>query len=631
MANAVDEGRAIQRRSVYLKSWSTGRLLDVNSNPKGSAREVKKSAEVCFRHGPLDGVWRLCNPELLCVIQAGMAGANLLVFRETAETVSGRELARRLLSAIPKTGSDTQANLSALLLAGEVECALSDCGWASAAKAQEITDILAALFLQEAGDLAKLQSLAAEVANDLPETVRISHPEGFAYYALHPGDFADAVAKMVSCRLVGVVGIRSVGTTLSAVVAGTLRRIGVRASRITVRPVGHAYDRKTELEGAQRAWLREQQRQQAMFLIVDEGPGLSGSSFLSTAESLMREEIGAERITLLGTRDVDPGQLCASDAGARWGRFEWRRVASRISERFKNATSLCGGAWRQFFLPVRIDGCEIPCLSRTERGRDAAPVWPEMDGVKYWSRDRTRVFKFEGLGEIGTEIRERSRVISEAGFGPGVEDARDGMSSYEFVPGKALAVPDLSTAVLDRMAEYCAFRAAALRSDHTLDGQLEEMVRFNYSQETGRECPVSPEIFRSVCAVIADARMSPHEWIARADGRLVKVDGARDGDDHFFPGPVDITWDLAGAIVEWELDRGAQEYLLRRFQEKSGIKPENVSAYLLAYSIFRASYCKMAWMGTGVESEKPGLHRAYGFYRRNVDAAVRRLEEVAAV
>jgi hypothetical protein len=38
----------------------------------------------------------------------------------------------------------------------------------------------------------------------------------------------------------------------------------------------------------------------------------------------------------------------------------------------------------------------------------------------------------------------------------------------------------------------------------------------------------------------------------------------------------------------------------------------------------------MAWMGTGVESEKPGLHWAYVFYRRNVDAAVRRMKEVAA-
>jgi hypothetical protein len=82
--------------------------------------------------------------------------------------------------------------------------------------------------------------------------------------------------------------------------------------------------------------------------------------------------------------------------------------------------------------------------------------------------------------------------------------------------------------------------------------------------------------------------------------------------------------------VEWEMEGGAEQYLLRRFQEKSGTKPENISAYLLAYSIFRASYCKMAWMGTGVESEKPGLHGAYVFYRRNVDAAVRRMKEVAA-
>ena len=102
--------------------------------------------------------------------------------------------------------------------------------------------------------------------------------------------------------------------------------------------------------------------------------------------------------------------------------------------------------------------------------------------------------------------------------------------------------------------------------------------------------------------MIADARMSPHECIACADGRLVKVDGARHGDDYFFPGPVDIAWDLAGAIVEWEMDRGAEEYLLRQFREKSGIKPENISAYLLAYSIFRASYCE--WLGWG-----PGWNR----------------------
>ena len=40
----------------------------------------------------------------------------------------------------------------------------------------------------------------------------------------------------------------------------------------------------------------------------------------------------------------------------------------------------------------------------------------------------------------------------------------------------------------------------------------------------------------------------------------MKVDAAAHGDDHGFPGPVDVAWDLAGAVVEWELG-GAARYL----------------------------------------------------------------------
>jgi hypothetical protein len=554
----------------------------------------------------------LCNPEIMRLIKAGMAGVNRIVFRQTAETVSGHELAQRLLTVISRFSPfDSGSVVDALVLAGEVECAVSDSGSASAAKAKELTDLLSSEFVGNDCDEKRVKALAHELVQDPPETVRISHPEGFAYYALHPGDFADAMAHVDSGFPVAMVGIRSVGTTLSAVACAALRKRGVRARRITVRPAGHPYNRTTDLSDSQKDWARKRQHDGSRFIVVDEGPGLSGSSFLSVAESLMHEGVAAERITLLGTRDVDPGQLCASNAVSRWKEFSWRRVSSRISQRFKDSTSLSGGEWRKLLLDQRA---EQPAC------------WPEMDAAKFWSPDRKNVFKFEGLGEPGRQIRQRSWITHEAGFGAPVDDAGDGMSCYEFVPGRPLDRSDLSTLVLDRIAEYCAFRAREFSHDRAADGQLEEMVRFNFSQETGRDWPADAQSLRTDHLVIADGRMAPHEWIRSQDDKLIKIDASQHGDDHFFPGPTDIHWDLAGAIVEWNMDADAEEYLLSRFRAKSGTIPHRTQLFSLGYSVFRASYCKMALMSTAVESEKSRLESAFQFYRAKIDNSVRQLE-----
>lgn len=545
-----------------------------------------------------------------------MAGANLFVFRENAETVPGRELGLRLLRVLSEVReTDSSSLVNALLLAGEIESALSDGGSESAVKAVQVTDTLASQFVgSEINDRTKLHSLAADVVRNLPESLSVSPPEGFAYYALHPGDFADAVDQLQIRAPIGVVGIRSVGTTLSAISLAALKRKAISSSRITVRPAGHPYDRKTELLPQQVRWAREMSQKGAAFLIVDEGPGLSGSSFLSTAECLMRQGIEADRITLVGTRDVDPVQLCTSDASLRWRKFGWKCVASRISERFKESTRLSGGLWRDLFLSGWV---EKPAC------------WLEMDAVKYWSRNGRDLFKFEGFGEGGRKVRDRAAALCAAGFGPGVEDGGDGMSCYQFLPGIALARRDLSTKVLDRLAAYCAFRATEFASGRAAEGFVEDMAAFNYSQETGRELAIPAEILRTACPVICDSRMSPYEWIQCTDGTLMKVDGCKDGDDHFLPGPTDIAWDLAGAIIEWNMSHDAAGYLLDRFRVESGRSTEKVSAFELAYSIFRASYCKMAWMGTGVEAEKVPLQSSYKFYCAKMDHALQKLKGIA--
>jgi hypothetical protein len=119
--------------------------------------------------------------------------------------------------------------------------------------------------------------------------------------------------------------------------------------------------------------------------------------------------------------------------------------------------------------------------------------------------------------------------------------------------------------------------------------------------------------------------MQPHKWIRTRAGTIVKVDGAADGDGHFLPGATDVLWDLAGAIVEWNMSPDAQGYLRAQFERRHRrVSEERLAYFVLAYSIFRLSYCKMAQSSTGMVSEKSRLRNAALYYRRMVDRALER-------
>src|SRR5438552_14255185 len=88
--------------------------------------------------------------------------------------------------------------------------------------------------------------------------------------------------------------------------------------------------------------------------------------------------------------------------------------------------------------------------------------------------------------------------------------------------------------------------------------------------------------------------MMPHEWIAAGE-QLMKTDGASHGDDHLFPGPTDVAWDLAGVILEWNLGRDQRQFFLSEYERRSGDNARSrLPAYLLAYSVFRMACCRMA-------------------------------------
>jgi len=110
--------------------------------------------------------------------------------------------------------------------------------------------------------------------------------------------------------------------------------------------------------------------------------------------------------------------------------------------------------------------------------------------------------------------------------------------------------------------------------------------------ELGLSLPVALKLER---AVIADGRMQPHEWIFTDAGEILKTDSGSHGDDHFYPGPTDIAWDLAGAIVEWRMTPGLATEFLNLYRRISGDDANaRIEDFIHAYTVFRWAYCKMA-------------------------------------
>lgn len=392
----------------------------------------------------------------------------------------------------------------------------------------------------------------------LPDHVRIRPQEGFAYYALYPEQYARAARRFESeCRpeRCVVVGVRSIGTVLSAVVARTLR-CPVRT--FTVRPRGHPFDRRLELTPGLEALIAGEKS--ARFLVVDEGPGLSGSSFISVAERL------GERVVLFPSHEPDAARLVSERARQLWPRYP------KFIEPFEapvpaGARDLSGGQWRE------IVGSDVAVQPMHERRKYL------HDGV---------LWKWAGLGVYGRARLERAQRLHEAGFGPEPLGLHDGFLLTRWVEGRPATQPP---PVLDR---YLDFLASEFRTGNSTKTEaLREMIRVN----TGLELdPPSEE------TVAIDGRMLPHEWIETEHG-WTKTDALDHHDDHFFPGCQPVAWDRAGAAVEFGLLDSARDFWTK------------------AYLAWRIGYCTLAARTLGADIDGSRFATLANRYRSKLRAA----------
>jgi hypothetical protein len=496
----------------------------------------------------------------------------------------------------------------ALLLAGELAQGVAD----AEAEASGVDDLtpagiatmrlataIAARLLAAVGQPAPAPpeptaTLAAVAALPLPPRIRCTTPEGHAFYAIYPEAYAAAAAvRWPSPPL--VIGIRSIGTGLAATAAA---RLGAEA--LTVRPVGHPLRRELALAARLRERLR---RHDGFFLVVDEGPGLSGSSFGAVADTLEALGVALPRIVFAPSHPADLGPHASPAHRERWTRAR-RLVAGGPSGEavagwfadvvgpIARIENLSGGGWRR----------DLPEHARPP----AAPVGERLK-VRLTGAEGRFVARFAGLGATGEEKLAAARRLHAAGFTPEPMALRRGFLLERWVEGgpPGAADPDM----LAHLGRYLGFRARALPAcgDGADPAELRHMAVHNAAALGGPELGgrvaarlAAVERLAAVVPVRIDGRLHRWEWLRTADGRLCKTDALDHAAAHDLVGCQDIAWDVAGATVELGLSDPAAEALRRAVADGAGraVGAEAVAAFRLCYAAFQGGL----WRMTGEEN-----------------------------
>lgn len=543
----------------------------------------------------------------------------MLVYGDHCENADPKQRAReidRLLETIETMPPGLQRHariVSALVEAGQLLQGLAD--WAfdreQVDRRSEATDGLAAALQAIAGALCSswhsgfrelLQLPRVQAHPDWPCAVQLRSPEGFAYYALYPEAYIEAARRLKLVASPRVIAIRSIGTSLGAVVAAA---VGA-AVPVTVRPFGEAFDRRIKI-GPELE--RELFSGQFHYVIVDEGPGQSGSSFGAVSDWLANRGVPVERIAVLPSHVGAPG-AAATEQRRRW----WSSVQHQVGdfgERWPELVALwssdiigvldeapkdvSGGAWREL---------------RYGSGRQWPPVVPAWERRKFLLRAQGEAFvaKFAGLGRAGEDKLAIARTLHRDGLVPEPIGLAHGfLVERWYEHGSPLGPGERPLAEL---ARYIGLRARLLPAPSgsgASAGKLLEMARRNMSLELKDQWAraLEPwasrlsELDRRMVRVRTDNRLDRHEWLRTLRGALIKTDSLDHHQAHDLIGCQDVAWDCAGAITEFELDQVEADRLVAGVAQWSGyrVDAEMLGFYRIAYLAFRLGQMRL---GTGI-------------------------------
>lgn len=534
----------------------------------------------------------------------------------------------RTLDAVERmpAGIDRHARLvSALIEAGKLLQGVADAHFADEERDRSSlsTDALAA-FVRERGravcrswdssfeEIGRLPRL--QPRDDWPSQIEVRVPEGYAFYALYPEAYAEAARRLKLTGSPRVIGIRSIGTSLAAVVAAALGA----PPPVTVRPFGDPYARKiaigSELE-------RELLDADAHYVIVDEGPGQSGSSFGAVAEWLQERGVAAERISLLPSHAGEPGsaatgerrrwwrsvQRQVGDFGDRWPELIEAWCRSALGPLDEPPQDISGGAWRELLF---LYGDDWPTI---------VPAWERR---KYLVRARGDRFlvKFAGLGRLADEKLAIARALHVDGVAPEPIGVVNGFLIERWCEDAVPLQPHENP--IAEIARYIATRAKLLPSPSGSGASIQELLRMtrrNISVEFGDELARSvahwdarvADLERRILRVRTDNKLERHEWLRAPSGRLLKTDALDHHQSHDLIGCQDVAWDVTGAIVEFDLDQNGSRAFVEAIEQSAvGVDRELVAFYRVAYLAFRLGQARLGATLTGEAFDRQRLQRS---------------------
>jgi hypothetical protein len=467
----------------------------------------------------------------------------MLVYGDSKRRADPRALLRQLLDR----AADRSEPLTTLLLdAGELAQGLVDSDFEAAAiddwtplvaSATALVHAAAATFVAREHPLASSRISLDHAA--LPERVTISLPEGFAFYDVHPEDWACAAACFRTLRT-RVIGIRTIGLTLGAVVAAA-----AESERfVSVRPTGHPFDRMITVSSQLERVLLEDDTG-VVYLVVDEGPGLSGSSFASVARWLRARGIAPERTVFMPSHAGQPGAHASTEVRQIWATT--RRVVP-AKPRVLDGEDFGGGKWR-----------------RVLYGDDPwPPANPQQERRKILRCDQGTpcLAKFAGLGRYGAEKFALAQTLAANGWTPRPLALANGYLTSEWLHDALpldhpRAQSDRPT-LIRRVGAYIAFRSRNFPARDCPGASVETLFRVLLSNCKG--LPLSAwehslgELAHGLAPCRTDNRMHRWEWLVTANGTIRKCDAVDHHATHDLVGAQDPLWDLVGARHELALD-----------------------------------------------------------------------------
>ena len=476
----------------------------------------------------------------------------------------------------------------------------------------------------------------ARLLTHLPPTLTTRVPEGYEHYGVYVETYISSArrlrarsARAVSSRRPLVVGLRSIGASLGAVVACVLD-----ADLVTVRPRGPVFSRVVRIGPHLATKLAPLEERSVT--VVDEGPGISGSSLGGAADWL--EEHGARAISFLPSHTGELGDAASSRHRARWS------CASRVVTSFDEIFLTGGGRTHlaEWFATTTGSGGRLERLHGDgwrQRLLGDPSRWPaahpQQERAKYRLTvgGKSWLLKSAGLGRSGERKLGRAQLLADAGFCPRVHAFRHGFLLADWhADARPLARGERwSLAWQQQAAAYLSFRRGLPPSRAGADvGDLFVMCTTNTSEALGparaavlqRFADDLRELAASARPVATDNKMQPWEWIALPDGRLLKCDAVDHGDAHDLVGPQDIAWDIAAAGVELDLEPAWEE---EQLEGPLLARRRRLSFYRAAYLAFSLGRASFARASCREDAERDRWQGEYDAYRTRLASELDRL------